>query len=460
MYVEQLYTSCLAEAAYYIESNGEAAIIDPLRETAPYLAMAERRGATIKYIFETHFHADFVSGHIDLAKATGAKIVYGPSAQANYDIYVGTDGEEFTLGNISLKLIHTPGHTLESASFLLLDENKKPHALFSGDTLFVGDVGRPDLAVKGEEITQEHLASLLFDSIAKLTQLPDDVILYPGHGPGSACGKSIGKETQSTIGEQKRTNYALQETTREGFIKAVTEGQTTPPAYFFYDAKVNRQGYEAVDAVVARGSNPLSPQQVQEFANQGILILDTRPGAEFELGFIPNSLNIGLDGMYAIWVGTLIKPETELVVVASPGKEEEAVLRLARVGYENVKGVLAGGIAAWTAAGFAIDTLPGISATDFEPLAATAEVVDVRRPGEWANGVLENAHLLNLETIEAEASTLDPNQHYYVHCAGGYRSVIAASILKRKGIANVTNIYGGMGAIKNTTVTTVVPELV
>lgn len=460
MYIEQLYTSCLAEAAYYIENNGEVAIIDPLRETQPYIDMAERRGAKIKYIFETHFHADFVSGHIDLARLTGAKIIYGPTAteRAEYDIYEAKDGEELPLGNAKIKVIHTPGHTLESSCFLLIDENGKETALFSGDTLFVGDVGRPDLAVKGKELTSEQLASMLYDSIEKLKALPDDLTVYPGHGAGSACGKSIGKETTTTLGAQKATNYALLQPNREAFISAVIEGQTPPPAYFFYDAKINKTGYEPVDAVVARGNNPLSPDAVELLASEGVTVLDTRSELAFEKGFIPNAINIGLAGQYAIWVGTIIKPETPLVLVTEVGKEEEAVLRLARVGYENVKGVLAGGMDAWIAAGKAIDTIQSVTADEFAANYQNDNTLDVRRPGEQANtGVVPNAELICLEKLEQNLAQLDKDEHYYVHCAGGYRSVIAASLLKRHGFTKLTNVYGGMGTIKNTGIELVQP---
>ncbi len=460
MYIEQLYTSCLAEAAYYIESNGEVAIIDPLRETQPYIELAERRGAKIKYIFETHFHADFVSGHIDLARLTGAKIIYGPTAKTNakYDIYEGTDGEEFALGTGKFRLLHTPGHTLESSCYLLLDETGKEAAVFTGDTLFVGDVGRPDLAVKGNDITQEDLASMLYDSVQKLKQLPDDLTVYPAHGAGSSCGKNIGKETFSTIGTQKATNYALLQPTREAFITAVTEGQTAPPAYFFHDAKVNMQGYDAVDTVVARGNKALTPDAVELLISEGVTVLDTRSELIFEKGFIPTAINIGLAGQYAIWVGTILKPETPLVLVTEVGKEEEAVLRLARVGYENVKGVLAGGMDVWVAAGKAVDTIQSVTADEFADTYQNDNTLDVRRPGEQATtGVVPNAELICLEKLEQNLAQLDKDEHYYVHCAGGYRSVIAASLLKRHGFTKLTNVYGGMGAIKNTGVELVQP---
>lgn len=460
MYVEQLYTNCLAEAAYYIESNGEAAIIDPLRETQPYIEMAQKRGAVIKYVFETHFHADFVSGHIDLAKLTGAKIVYGPNAKAGYEITNAADNEEFTLGAVKIKVLHTPGHTPESSCYLLLDENGKESAIFTGDTLFVGDVGRPDLTVKGSNLTLEELAGMLYYSIDRLKQLPDDLTIYPAHGAGSSCGKNIGKETWSTIGQQKATNYAMLQPTKEAFIAAVTDGISAPPAYFFHDAMVNMNGYEAVDAVVARGNTALSVDAVELLINEGVTVLDTRAVLEFEKGFISNALNIGLDGQYAIWVGTILKPETPLVLVADNGKEKEAVLRLARVGYENVKGYLEGGIAAWIAAGKEVDIVNSVTAEEFALHYTESKVLDVRRPGEQeTTGVVPDATLICLETLENNLAQLDKSAHYYVHCAGGYRSVIAASLLKRHGFDNLTNIYGGMGAIKTTGIPLVQPEV-
>lgn len=460
MYIEQLYTNCLAEAAYYIESNGEAAIIDPLRETQPYIEMAQKRGAVIKYVFETHFHADFVSGHIDLAKKTDAKIIYGPNAKAGYDITCAADNEEFALGAVKFKVLHTPGHTMESSCYLLLDENGREAAIFTGDTLFVGDVGRPDLAVKGNEITQEDLAGMLYHSIERLKQLPDDLIIYPAHGAGSSCGKNIGKETWSTIGQQKAANYAMNQPNKEAFIAAVTDGITAPPAYFFHDAKVNMQGYEAVDAVVARGNKALSADAVEMLIEQGVTVLDTRAVLDFEKGFIPNAVNIGLDGQYAIWVGTILKPETPLVLVAETGKEEEAVLRLARVGYENVNGYLQGGIAAWIAAGKKVDVVNSVTAEEFAGHYTESKVLDVRRPSEQeTTGVVPDATLICLEKLEQNLGELDKNEHYYVHCAGGYRSIIAVSLLKRHGFDNLTNVYGGMGKIKETGVPLVKPEM-
>ncbi|MFN3939583.1 MAG: MBL fold metallo-hydrolase, partial [Chitinophagales bacterium] len=363
MYIEQMYTNCLAEAAYYIESNGEAAVIDPLRETDPYIEKAKSRGAKIKYVFETHFHADFVSGHIDLARKTGATIVYGPKAATEYSVYNAADGEEFKLGAITFKVLHTPGHTLESSCFLLSDANGKQHAIFTGDTLFVGDVGRPDLL--DGFMSKEELASMMYDSLnKKIKPLADDVIVYPAHGPGSACGKSLGKETFSTIGIQKKTNYALQPMSREEFIAQVTEGLSAPPAYFFKDAAINKNGYAAIDDVMQQNTKMLSVAEFENARTEDVIILDTRVASEFEKGFIPGSINIGLDGMFAVWVGSLIDIHKPLLIVAQPGKEHESVLRLARVGYEHVTGVLQGGIDAWVNAGKPVEQVRSIQADE------------------------------------------------------------------------------------------------
>jgi hydroxyacylglutathione hydrolase len=445
MYVEQLYTNCLAEAAYYIESDGEAAIIDPLRETEPYLALAEKRNAKIKYVFETHFHADFVSGHIDLAKKAGAPIIYGPQANTNYEVINATDGQVFALGKVKIKVLHTPGHTPESSCFLLLDEQGKEHAIFTGDTLFVGDVGRPDLL--DGVMTREELASMLYDSLTKkIKTLPDSVVVYPAHGPGSACGKNIGKETQSTIGEQKKFNYALQDLTREVFIEKVTDGILPPPSYFFQDARINREGYDSIDTVMHQNSKPLSVSQFKQALASGALLLDTRKPDDFEKGFIPSSVNIGLNGQYAVWVGTLIDIKQPLVLVADEGKEEEAVLRLARVGYENVVGYLQGGVNAWEDE---LATVTSIAAED-----AVAEmkkgiaVVDVRKPGEWAVSHVKDAAFAPLADFPNVLESLGKQNPYIVHCAGGYRSMIAISLMKRAGFTgNLINVYGGFGAL-------------
>lgn len=445
MYIEQLYTNCLAEAAYYIESEGEAAIIDPLRETEPYITMAEKRNAKIKYVFETHFHADFVSGHIDLSRKVNAPIVYGPNAATHYDVINATEGQEFRLGKVKFKVLHTPGHTPESSCFLLFDEHGKEYALFSGDTLFVGDVGRPDLL--DGVMTREELAGMMYDSLnRKIKTLPDSVILYPAHGPGSACGKNIGKETFSTIGEQKKFNYALQEMTREQFIEKVTDGILPPPAYFFEDARINKQGYESIDSVISKNNKSLSLAEFKKAVDGGAVILDTRKPDDFEKGFIPGSLNIGLNGQYAVWVGTLLDINDPLVLIADEGKEEEAVLRLARVGYEKVVGYLKDGVNAWDGK---LDQVETITPEQMKAeLAKGIEVLDVRKPGEWAVSHLKDANFLPLSDILANTENLNKSNPYMVHCAGGYRSMIAISMLKRLGFTGrLVNIQGGFGAM-------------
>lgn len=461
MYIEQLYTSCLAEAAYYIESNGEAAIIDPLRETEPYIALANKRNAKIKYVFETHFHADFVSGHIDLARKTNSVIVYGPTAETGYESLVAQDDELFTLGNIKIKVLHTPGHTLESSCFLLIDENGKNHAVFTGDTLFVGDVGRPDLAIKSD-LTVADLAGMLYDSLnAKIKPLADDVIVYPGHGAGSSCGKNIGKETFSTIGQQKQLNYAMQPMTKIDFVKAVTDGLSAAPNYFAWDAKLNKQGYASIDEVLSKNTKALAVSDFEAQIANGAIVLDVRTPDAFEKGFVPHAINIGLNGQYAPWVGALIDPKATLVLVADEGKETEAVLRLARVGYENVIGYLNGGIAAWQAAGKKVDTINSITAISLvEKLKDFDNVLDVRKLGEVEGGMLENAQHICLSNLQAQMPTLDKNKPYIIHCAGGYRSMMAASIMKREGFLHITNVLGGMGKIKETGVKLVQPATV
>lgn len=448
MYIEQLYTTCLAEAAYYIESDGEAVIIDPLRETEPYLALARQRNAKIKYVFETHFHADFVSGHIDLAKKAGAAIVYGPQANTAYEVINATDGQEFKLGKITFRVLHTPGHTPESSCYLLLDEHGKEHAVFTGDTLFVGDVGRPDLL--DGVMTREELAGMLYDSLnKKIKTLPDAVIVYPAHGAGSACGKNIGKETFSTIGDQKKLNYALQEQTREEFIEKVTDGILPPPTYFFEDARINRMGYTSIDEVIKQNSKPLSLTAFKEAIVKGALLLDTRKPDDFEKGYIPSSLNIGLNGQYAVWVGTLIDIKQPLVLIAEEGKEEEAVLRLARVGYENVLGYLIGGVKTWDGK---LDTVRSIAAEDMAiEMKAGKAVLDVRRPGEWEASHLKAASFVPLANFPTVLDKLEKQSPYLVHCAGGYRSMIAISLMRRAGFTGeLINIYGGYGAIQQT----------
>jgi len=460
MYIEQLYTNCLAEAAYYIESNGEAAIIDPLRETSPYIELANKRNAKIKYVFETHFHADFVSGHIDLARETGATIVYGPTAETGFDSLIAKDEQIFSLGNIQLKVLHTPGHTLESSCYLLTDENGKNHAVFTGDTLFVGDVGRPDLAVKSD-LTREDLAGLLYESLnAKIKPLADEVIVYPAHGAGSACGKNIGKETFSTIGVQKKMNYALQPMSKQEFITAVIDGLSEPPKYFFVDAMLNKTGYENIDEVISKNTLPLSVEEFEKEIQNGATILDARDPDSFEKGYVAGAINIGLNGQYAPWVGALLDAHTPLLFIADEGKEAEAVLRLARVGYENVHGYLQGGIEAWKNAGKKTETIESITATDFvNKINAESNIVDVRKKGEVEGGMIENAQHICLSKFQDEVKALDKNKHYYLHCAGGYRSMMAASIMKQKGFNNITNVRGGMGKIKETGIKLVVPQL-
>lgn len=453
MYIEQLYTGCLAEAAYYIESDGKAAIIDPMRETAPYIEMAKNRGAEIQYIFETHFHADFVSGHVDLAKKTGAAIIYGPTAVTGYDTTVATDGQEFTLGQIKIKVLHTPGHTPESSSFLLFDETGKEHAVFTGDTLFIGEVGRPDLAVKSD-LTQDDLAGMLFDSLRnKLMVLPEDVIVYPAHGAGSACGKNISSERWSTIGKQLKENYALQPMDKADFIKQVTTGIMPPPQYFPKNAILNKMGYEELDEVMTKGLVPLTLDEVVDAQERGALIIDGRSKTAFPQGFIPGSWFIGLDGSFASWVGTLITDmQRPLIVLTDAGREEEAVLRLARVGYTHVLGYVEGGFEAWKAAGKPVDTLESIPATELENRLANSDlkVVDVRKPSEWEAEHLEGAYNLPLDFIHDRLNEVQPENEYYVHCKSGFRSLVAASIMKANGFNQVIDIAGGFNDILNT----------
>jgi hydroxyacylglutathione hydrolase len=456
MYIEQLYTNCLAEAAYYIESEGEAAIIDPIRETEPYTELAKKRNAKIKYIFETHFHADFVSGHIDLAKKVNAPIIYGPGAVTNYKIYNAQDGEEFKLGKLVFKVLHTPGHTPESSCYLLLDENRKEHAVFTGDTLFVGDVGRPDLL--DGVMTSEELASMLYDSLnKKIKTLPDPVIVYPAHGPGSACGKNIGKETYSTIGEQKKLNYALKDISREQFIAQVTDGILPPPNYFFEDARINKEGYDPIEKVIKENNNPLSVDVFKNHLKNGAIILDTRKADIFEKGFVPGSINIGLNGQFAVWVGTLIDIRQPLVLVTQKGTEQESILRLARVGYENVLGFLNGGVDAWDGT---LERVSSISANQLKgEIEKGIEVMDVRKPGEWSIGHLKNATFLPLSDFPKNLKGLDHSQPYIVHCGGGYRSMTAISIMKKEGFVNLVNVYGGFGAMVNAGLEVVTEEV-
>ncbi|MEN9997137.1 MAG: hypothetical protein RI922_127 [Bacteroidota bacterium] len=459
MTIEQIYTGCLAQGAYYITSNGEAAIIDPLREIEPYIERAKKDNVKIKYIFETHFHADFVSGHIDLAKATGATIIYGPNAAPTYDVHIATDGELLKLGDISFKILHTPGHTMESTCFLLIDENGKDHALFSGDTLFIGDVGRPDLAQKAASMTQEQLAGTLFHSLRdKVMTLADDVIVYPAHGAGSSCGKNMSKETVSTIGEQKTKNYALRaDMTEEEFIKEVTDGLLPPPGYFGMNVMMNKTGYDNIGEVMQRANKALSSNAFEAAANEtGAVVLDTRNAQVFSEGFIPNSINIGLDGQFAPWVGALITDiKQEILLVTDLGKEEETIKRLARVGYDHVIGFLEGGFEAWKNAGNEIDTVTRISADEFANRFKTSPlVIDVRKPGEFAAEHVDGAKSIPLDFINEDMAQFPKDEQFIMHCAGGYRSMIAASILKSRGYDNFIEVFGGFSAISKTDVPT------
>ncbi|WP_114752137.1 MBL fold metallo-hydrolase [Pleomorphovibrio marinus] len=455
MIVEQIYTGCLAQGAYYIESDGEAAIIDPLREVQPYIEKAERNGAKIKYIFETHFHADFVSGHKDLAAKTGATIVFGPtSMELGFKAEIAQDGQVFKLGNVSMEVIHTPGHTMESTVYLLRDENGKEQALFTGDTLFIGDVGRPDLAQKViADLTQDKLAGHLYDSLRnKIMPLADDLIVYPAHGAGSACGKNMSKETSDTLGNQKKTNYALQEMSKEQFIKEVTQGLTPPPSYFPQNVMMNIQGYDSIDEVLDRGQRALTPEEFEVAANEtGAIVLDTRKAKEFAKGFIPNSINIGIDGSFAVWVGTLIPDvKQEILVVAEAGREEEIITRLARVGYDRALGYLKGGFESWKSAGKEIDTITSIPVEELfaKKSREKLQLLDVRKASEHQSEHVLGSENVPLDYINQNMAQLDKEKPYYVHCAGGYRSMIFASILKARGYDNLIDIEGGFDAIK------------
>ncbi len=455
MNVEQIYTGCLAQGAYYIESNGEVAIIDPLREVQNYMDRAEKDNAKIKYIFETHFHADFVSGHVTLAEKTGAQIVFGPTAKTKFDSYEASDGEVFQLGDITITVLHTPGHTIESTTYLLKDSTGKDHAIFSGDTLFLGDVGRPDLAQKGANMTQEELAGTLYDSLrTKIMTLADDVIVYPAHGAGSACGKNLSKETVGTIGEQKQTNYALRaDMTKEEFVKEVTDGLLPPPEYFPLNVKLNKEGYKPIDEVIETGAKALSVSDFELVANEtDALILDVRHQLEFVKGFIPQSIFIGLSGTFAPWVGALIKDiHQPILLVVEEGQEEEAITRLSRVGFDNVLGYLKGGFKAWKASEKEVDTLLSVSANVLEDkIKEGAIVFDTRKPGEYAAEHIENVSNTPLDFLNEHIAEFPIDRDFYLHCAGGYRSVIAASILKARGFHKVIDVAGGYGAIKKT----------
>ncbi len=452
MKIEQIYTGCLAQGAYYITSNGEAAIIDPLREVQPYLDRATKDGVKIKYVFETHFHADFVSGHLDLSQKTGAPIIYGPTAVTEFKATIAKDGEEFKLGNVTIKVLHTPGHTMESTCFLLTDENGKDVALFSGDTLFLGDVGRPDLAQKSASMTQEQLAGLLYDSLnTKIMPLADDVIVYPAHGAGSACGKNMMKETVDTLGNQKKMNYALNQPNKEAFIAAVTDGLTPPPGYFGMNVAMNKKGYESFDTVLNKGLRALSVVEFEAAAETTeALVLDTRAASEFAKGFIPRSINIGIAGDFAPWVGALIKDVNQpILLVTEVGKEEEAVTRLSRVGFDNVLGYLNGSFNNWKNSGKEIDTVNRITATQFagEVNIKSDVVIDIRRESEYRAEHVEDAYNKPLDQINNWFAEINDEKPFYIHCAGGYRSMIGASILKSRGVHNFKEIEGGFKAI-------------
>ena len=455
MIIEQIYTRCLSQGTYFIESNGEVGIIDPLRETTPYIEKAKKNNAKIKYIFETHFHADFVSGHVTLAKETGATIVYGPLAKTSYDSLIAKDQQEFKIGEITLTVLHTPGHTMESTTYLLRDAKNKDIAIFSGDTLFLGDVGRPDLAQKAADMTQEDLAGILFDSLReKIMPLADDVFVYPAHGAGSACGKNLSKETVGTIGDQKKTNYALRaDMTKEEFVKEVTNGLLPPPQYFPLNVKMNKEGYTDIDKILENGTKPLTPEDFEVIANEtNALILDVRHQDDFTKGHIPKSIFIGIDGGFAPWVGAMIGNVKQPILLVTPkGREKETITRLSRVGFDQTLGYLNHGIEAWSKAGNAIDTIDGIEVTDLKALKEqkVLNIFDVRKPGEYASEHLDEAHSTPLSFINDYMDEFPKNEPFYLHCAGGYRSVIAASILKSRGIHNLIDVKRGFAAIKN-----------
>jgi hydroxyacylglutathione hydrolase len=457
MKIEQIYTGCLAQGAYYIVSNGEAAIIDPLRETQPYTERLAKDGVKLKYIFETHFHADFVSGHLDLSKKTGAPIIYGPNAKPEFEAITAEDNQVFALGNVKIKVLHTPGHTMESTTFLLIDENGKDNAIFSGDTLFLGDVGRPDLAQKAANLTQEQLAGLLYDSLMnKIMPLADDVTVYPAHGAGSACGKNMMKETVDSLGNQKKMNYALNQPNKEAFIAAVTDGLLPPPAYFGMNVAMNKKGYESFETVLHNGMRALSVEEFEVAAEStGALMLDTRDNGDFFKGFVPQSINIGINGDFAPWVGALIGDvKQSLLLITEEGKEEETVTRLTRVGFDNILGHLKGGFKAWVAAGKDVDTVNRITASEFSSAVDVKndKIVDIRKESEYSAEHVENAYSKPLAAVNEWIKDINPKEHFFMHCAGGYRSMIAASILQARGFRNFTEIAGGFKAIAETTV--------
>jgi hydroxyacylglutathione hydrolase len=456
MHVQQLYTGCLSEAAYYVEHKGEAVIIDPIRDIDGYLALLQERKATLKYIFETHFHADFVSGHLELSRRTGAPIIYGPETETSYPVTVAADGQEFRIGDLKLRVLHTPGHTLESTCYLLFDEKGEPYCIFTGDTLFVGDVGRPDLS--SGNLSSEELAALLFDSLQqKIRPLADHIIVYPAHGPGSSCGKNIGPNTYSTIGEEKKNNYALRAETREEFIKAVTTGLGAPPSYFMLNARINQQGYEDLSTILDKGLKPVSPSTLNQWIREekDLIVLDTRPATLFPGGFVPGSISIGLEGRYAEWAGTLLPYDWDILLVTEPGKEEESLVRLSRVGFTRIIGFLEGGFANWKKEGLPVDMLIDVEPDELLmdlPFDDHLVVLDVRKASEFDEGHLDEADNLPLDALGDPGSMamIQDTDNIYVHCAGGYRSVIACSLLKRQGIHNIRNVVGGWKAIEST----------
>jgi len=455
MKIEQIYTGCIAQAAYYLESNGEAAIFDPLREVQPYMEKANKDNAKVKYIFETHFHADFVSGHLDLAKKTGGQIVYGPTAKPEFEAIIAMDNQEFKVGNYTVKALHTPGHTLESTCYLLIDENGKQYGIITGDTLFIGDVGRPDLAQAfSDDLTQEKLASYLFDSLRnKIIPLSDDLIVYPSHGAGSACGKNMSKETTDTLGNQKKTNYALREDmTREEFTAELLDGLGLPPAYFPQNVMMNIQGYESLDTIIEKSFKALKPKEFETLANQAeAIVLDVRHENDYVKKHIPNSIFIGIQGNFAPWVGALIMDVKQPLLLVTPeGREQETITRLSRVGFDNVLGYLEGGITAWQESGFEIDSMKSISPEEFtSALSEKTIVVDARKPGEFSAEHVENALNIPLDTVNQHFSEVPKDDEFYLHCAGGYRSVIMGSILKSRGIHNFINVEKGISGIRN-----------
>ncbi|NUM31739.1 MAG: MBL fold metallo-hydrolase [Bacteroidetes bacterium] len=453
MEVEQLYTDCLAQATYYVESNGEVAIIDPLRDYYTYIEKAKAQGHKIKYIFETHFHADFVSGHIDLANATGAKIIFGPGAKTNYEIVIANDNQVFELGNINIKALHTPGHTLESTSYLVTDENGNDYCVFTGDTLFIGDVGRPDLLDKNSDLSPKTMAEMLYLSINnKLKPLNDRVIVYPAHGSGSACGKNLSKEKSSTIGTQKLENYAMSDISKEDFVKSLLDGIVAPPEYFFNDARLNKTGYSSIDEILNKGFVSLETSDFKNLKKNGTLIIDSRNPLDFESGFIPGSVNIGLNGQFAIWAATLFDLDRKIILVCDEGNEKESIIRLARVGFDNIAGFIKGGIKTWIDEGNEIDLLISVYPEELgleQKHGKSIEIIDVRKPSEFENGYVDGAINFSLAQIQSKLDEIDKEKNLYLYCQRGYRSVVASSILKANGFVRVNNVYGGYEEIKN-----------